>query len=76
MIQIDSLRMHLPQGFEHRATTISRMVGNLLANQSTQHSAQLDTMRITLPPLRPHMPDMEIAQLIVGQINHNIVGGH
>ena len=75
MIRIDSLRMHLPNGFQHRATTISRIVGDLLATQSTQHSVQLELINITLPPLRAHMPDAEIAQLIVGQINQHLVGG-
>ena len=60
--------MHLPAGFEHRATALARLVGDLLAKQSVSRNVSLDSISIAPQRINPNTPDVEIAQIIVAQI--------
>lgn len=75
MIRIDRLRMHLPAGFEHRATTLARLVGDVLAKQSVSRDVSLDAISIAPQRINPNTPDIEIAQIIVAQITSFNQGG-
>lgn len=75
MIQIERIRMHLPAGFEHRATSIARLVGDALAKQSVSHDVSLESVSITPQRITGNTPDVEIAQLIVAQIICGCEGG-
>lgn len=68
MIQIERLRMRLPKGFEHRATSIARMVGEILATKNIVQSYPLETVSVTPPRILLNTPDKEIANLIVKEI--------
>lgn len=69
MIQIERLKMCLPNGFEHRATSIARMVGETLAETNTAHHDQvLDRLSVTPKRIALNTPDREIANLIVEEI--------
>ncbi len=68
MIHIDRIRMRLPAGFEHRATSIARLVGEELAKRSVSQDVSLESVSIKPPQISPGMPDIEIANLIVQQL--------
>ena len=68
MIQIDRIRMRLPPGYQHRAATIARMVGDQLARQSFPRDLSLEAVAITPQRINPNTPDDEIAKLIVDKI--------
>jgi hypothetical protein len=68
MFQIERIRLHLPAGFEHRATSIARLVGEGLAKQQITQDAALESVSIPRQRIMARTPDVEIANLIVGQI--------
>ena len=68
MIQIERIRLHLPAGFEHRATSIARLVGDVLAKQQISLDVALESVSITPRRISAGTPDVEIAYLIVEQI--------
>ena len=68
MIRIDRIRMRLPAGFEHRATSIARLVGEELAKRSISQDVSLESLSIKAPQITFRMPDIEIANLIVQQL--------
>lgn len=68
MISIDRVRLQLPVGFEHRATTIARLLGELLAKQSVAAEVSLESVAISPQRVNANTPDIEIAQLIATQI--------
>lgn len=74
MIAIEQMRMRLPPGYQHRATSIARMVGDLLAKEQLEHSVPLDRIQVRLGKLQIHTPDIEIANSIVAQIVAQING--
>ena len=68
MIQIERIRLRLPAGFEHRATAIARLVGEVLAKQHISQDVSLDSVSIHPQRITAGTPDVEIAYLIVEQI--------
>ena len=68
MIHIERIRMHLPAGFEHRATSIARLVGTVLAKQSVSQDVLLNSLSVSPPRLPLNISDAEIANQIVEQI--------
>jgi hypothetical protein len=74
MIQIDRLRMRLPTGFEHRATSIARTVGKVLAKQSVSRQVSIDVVSISAQNINTNTSDDEIAQMIVNQLIATHVG--
>ena len=75
MIQIDRIRLKLPAGFEHRAVSITRLLGEVLARQSVAQDVSLDHISIKAPSIRANTGDEEIAQMIANQIIQNYPGG-
>jgi hypothetical protein len=68
MIQIERLRMHLPRGFEHRATSIARMVGEALARRHLSQDWALDSLSLKCRHISLGSSDGEVAGLIVEEI--------
>ncbi len=68
MIQIERIRMHLPAGFEHRAASIARLVGDILAKQHISQDVSLESVSITSQRLSLNTTDIEVAHFIVEQI--------
>ena len=68
MLHIERIRMQLPAGFEHRATSIARLVGYVLAQQHISQDVSLESVTITPQRLSLNTTDTEIAHLIVKQI--------
>lgn len=68
MIEIDRLRMRLPPGFEHRATSIARRVGDMLAAEPVPRAVSLQAVSIEPQSVTGHTSDDEIARRIVVQI--------
>ncbi len=69
MIQIERLRMRLPKGFEHRATSIARMVGQILAETKlAQQDKVIDAISVKPQRIPLNTPDREIANLIAEEI--------
>ncbi|TKB25864.1 hypothetical protein FCL47_12265 [Desulfopila sp. IMCC35006] len=75
MIQIERIRLHLPAGFEHRAATIVRRVGEVLARQSVPQDVSIDIVSIAPQRIHPITSDDEIAQMIANQIIAGYAGG-
>ena len=75
MIRIDRLRLRLPAGFEHRALTIARRVGEMLAEQSVSRDLEIDSVTLSPLQIRIHTSDDEIARLITLQIVAQQTGG-
>lgn len=75
MIQIERIRMHLPAGFEHRATSIARLIGGELAKQSISAHMALDSIVVKPPRISANTRDDEIAAAIVMQIISSLEGG-
>ncbi len=74
MIQIERLRMHLPAGFEHRATAISRLVGEALANKHLSQERVIEAISLRSQRVALNSTDSEIADLIVKQVVTAIEG--
>lgn len=68
MIQIERLRMRLPQGFEHRATAIARLVGEGLAARHLVRDQVLEAISVAPPRIPLNTSDSEIASRIVAEI--------
>ena len=75
MIKIERMRMHLPTGFEHRATSIARLVGEALKKESVTQDISLEAVSLEPQRISVGTPDSEIAHLIVQQIVSNYRGG-
>ena len=75
MTQIDRIRLRLPAGFEHRAVTIARRLGEELARQSVSLDVAMDNVNITLQQVHANTSDDEIAQMIANQIVAGYGGG-
>jgi hypothetical protein len=67
--------MKLPAGFEHRATSIARLLGELLAQQSVSRDVTLESVVLEAQRIQVTTPDMEIAQRIATQIVEQYGGG-
>ncbi len=74
MIQIERLRLRLPAGFEHRAASIARTVGKVLAKQSVSQQLSIDAVTLTAQKIHANTSDEEIAQMIVRQLLDNHAG--
>jgi len=74
MIQIERLRMRLPNGFEHRATGIARLVAEALARQHLPKEQVLDAISVTPQRIPLQSSDTEVAGIIVREILTMIEG--
>jgi hypothetical protein len=72
MLHIDRMRMRLPKGFEHRASSIARLVGDSMADMRTTESRTLDKLSIGPLQIGPNATDQDIANGIVERIVERI----
>lgn len=75
MIRIERLRLRLPPGYQHRATTIARKLGEFLAKESVSQDVSLETLSLSPQNLTGQHSDEEIAQKIARQIVNVYQGG-
>jgi hypothetical protein len=68
MLHIERLRMQLPEGFEHRAATIARLVGEAIADFQATENLSLGTLSISPVQVMPNATDWEIANSIAARI--------
>ena len=68
MLRIESMQMRLPQGFEHRAAAIARLVGDSMAGIETSGNRTLDTLSVGPVQVGPNATDQQIANDIVARI--------
>ncbi len=68
MLEVSRLRLQLPAGFEHRASSIARLLGESLAEVPTLESRTLESLEIGPVRVVPDETDMEIANRIANQI--------
>jgi hypothetical protein len=75
VLTIDTLRLQLPTGFEHRAERISRLVGDALARIDLgAPGTDLALDRLALPPIAiaPGASDFEVAAGIASSVRQQI----
>jgi hypothetical protein len=75
MLHIERMRMHLPAGFEHRASSISRLVGESMAEFHPSQSRTLDSLSIGPIQVSPNATDQEIAHHVAERIASTLGGG-
>ena len=68
MLRIDRMRMQLPAGFEHRASTIARLVGDSMAEIEPSENRTLDRLSISPVRVLPNATDQEIAHSVAERI--------
>ncbi len=68
MLHIERMRMQLPAGFEHRVSTIARLVGESMAEIHLSENRTLDKLSIGPVRVSPNATDQEIAQSVAERI--------
>ncbi len=75
MLHIERMRMQLPEGFEHRASTIARLVGESMAEIHLFENRTLDRLSISPVQVSPNATDQEIAHGVAERIASTLGGG-
>ncbi len=75
MLRIERMRMQLPTGFEHRASTIARLVGESMAEIHPTENRTLDRLSISPVQVSPNATDQEIAHSVAERIASTLGGG-
>jgi hypothetical protein len=75
MLHIERMRMQLPEGFEHRASTIARLVEESMAEIQLSENRTLDRLSISPVQVSPKATDQEIAHSIAERIASTLGGG-
>jgi hypothetical protein len=73
MLSIDSLRLRLPAGFEHRAQRIGRLLGEALARIELGSSAVIEGLALAPIAIAGNATDAEVASGIADAVAHQIV---
>ena len=60
MLHIERMRIQLPAGFEHRASTIARLVGDSMAEFHPSENRTLNRLSISPVQVSPNATDQEI----------------
>ena len=60
--------MHLPSGFQHRATSIGMYIGKLLAQQNIPDDVFIKALTIKQDRMPVNISDEEIAYTIVNKV--------
>ena len=68
MLNIERMRIQLPAGFEHRASTIARLVAESLAEIHPSENRTLNRLSISLAQASPNATDQEVADNIAERI--------
>ena len=74
-LTVDRLSLRLPPGFEHRADTIARRVGDELAQLQWAGGYDLDHLHLAPQTVRPEQSDRQIAAQIARAIHSQITRG-
>jgi hypothetical protein len=74
-LTIDRLSLRLPAGFEHRADTIARGVGDELARLPWPGGCHLDNLQIAPQTVQPEQSNHQIAAQIARAIHSRITEG-
>lgn len=72
MLTIDRLRLHLPQGYRHRAGSIGRLLAAELAKMPLGRSLQLESLRLSPVDIAPGAGDGQIARRIAAAVQGRI----
>lgn len=73
-LTIDSLRLQMPAGFEHRAEAIARCLGDELIRQPWIGSHVLNQLHLAPQIVRPEQSDRQIAAQIARAIHRQTTG--
>ena len=68
MLHIERMRMQLPAGFEHRASTIARLVGESMAELHLSGNRMLERLSIGPIQVSPNSTDQDIAHSVTERI--------
>ena len=74
MLHIERMRMHLPSGFEHRASEIARLVAETLAEIQLTENRTLDRLSISPVQVSQNATDQEIAHSVAERIAATLGG--
>ena len=74
MLHIERMRMQLPAGFEHRASTIGRLVGEAMTRFHPTEERTLDRLSISPVQVSPNATDQEIADSVAERIVSTLGG--
>jgi hypothetical protein len=74
-LTVDRLSLHLPPGFEHRADTIARRVGDELARLPWSGDYERDHLHLAPQTVRPEQSDRQIAAQIARAIHSQLSRG-
>ena len=74
MLHIERMRMQLPSGFEHRASTIARLVGESMAEIHLSENRTLDRLSISSVQVSPNATDQEVAHSVADRISSTLEG--
>ena len=75
MIHIERIRMQLPPGFEHRASSIARLVGESMAGIHPAENRRLDNLSIGPVRVSRNATDQEIAGTVTERIAATLGAG-
>lgn len=74
MLHIERMRMQLPAGFEHRASSIGRLVADEMAGFEPSEARTVNRLSIKPVQVSPNATDQEIARDIVRQVVSRLRG--
>lgn len=68
MLHIERMKIRLPNGYEHRAAGIARLIGDSLAGYSADKNINLKSISIGPVKMEQNTSDQEIAEQIAEKI--------
>lgn len=68
MLTIERLRLHLPEGFEHRSHRIARLLADELAIIPLESDGRLERLSVSVVPVYPGCSDHQVARSIAKAI--------
>lgn len=74
MIDIQTLKLQLPDGYESRAGRIGRLLGDALAERPVTQSAQIARLRVGPLTLNEGASDRQVARQIAQAIHRQLPG--
>ena len=72
MLTIDTLSLHLPAGFAHRAERIARLLGDSLAAIDCSASVSMDRLALPALHIAPDASDRDIASQIADSVHQHL----
>ena len=74
MLHIKRMRMQLPIGFEHRASSIARLLGESIAEIHASENRTLHRLSVSPVQISPTATDQEIAHSVAERIASKLGG--